>query len=128
MAKDVTRPPSASSLSCRTGALVIDNPGLREVGIGTADGGLAETFPDIVELAAGCRFSDCRHEQEPGCAVRKAVIHGTLSAKRLENFLRLTRELAFEQEKADIGLVRFEKKRWKGISRLAHGLRNLKGQ
>ncbi|MDD1701015.1 MAG: hypothetical protein LUQ04_09530 [Methanoregula sp.] len=115
-------------MSCRTGALVIDNPGLREVGIGTADGGLAETFPDIVELAAGCRFSDCRHEQEPGCAVRKAVIHGTLSAKRLENFLRLTRELAFEQEKADIGLVRFEKKRWKGISRLAHGLRNLKGQ
>jgi len=101
------------------GALMIDNPGLREVGIGTASAGIAETFPDILERAAGCRFSDCRHEQEPGCAVLAAVKNGTLSSFRLENYHRLMRELAFEQEKADIGLVRSERKRWKGITKLA---------
>ena len=65
---------------------MIDNPGLREVGIGTAATGIADTFPEILELAEGCRFSDCRHEQEPGCAVQEAVKKGTLSASRLENY------------------------------------------
>jgi ribosome biogenesis GTPase len=101
------------------GALMIDNPGLREVGIGTAGTGIAETFPDIVELAPGCRFSDCRHEQEPGCAVQEAVTGGTLSSLRLDNYHRLMREHAFEQEKAEIGLVRSERKRWKGIAKFA---------
>jgi ribosome biogenesis GTPase len=114
----------------KSGALMIDNPGLREVGMGTASGGIDETFPDIVKLAAGCRFSDCRHEQEPGCAVQEAVKNGTLSSLRFENYHRLVRELAFEQEKADIGLKRSEKKRWKGITKLAKeisakGKRNL---
>ncbi|MBP1929470.1 ribosome biogenesis GTPase [Methanolinea mesophila] len=98
------------------GALMIDNPGLREVGIGTAVAGLSDTFPDIQELAAGCRFADCRHEGEPGCAVREAVERGDLSPARLENYHRLARELVFEQEKAEIGLVRSERKRWKQIS------------
>ena len=99
------------------GALMIDNPGIREVGIGTASAGIAETFPDILSLAPGCRFSDCRHEQEPGCAVRTAVEEGKITASRLENYHRLVRERAFEQEKAEIGLVRLEKKRWKGIAK-----------
>ena len=60
----------------KSGALMIDNPGLREVGIGTASAGIGETFPDILNLATGCRFSDCRHEQEPGCAVQEAVMSG----------------------------------------------------
>lgn len=101
------------------GALIIDNPGMREVGTGTAEGGLAEAFPDILELAAGCRFSDCRHADEPGCAVREAIEAGALSGKRLENYNRIGRELAFEREKASIGLARSEKKKWKEISRLA---------
>ena len=98
---------------------MIDTPGLREVGIGTACTGIADTFPDILGLAAGCRFSDCRHEQEPGCAVQEAVTGGTLSSSRLENYHRLMRELAFEQEKAEIGLVRSERKRWKEITKSA---------
>lgn len=101
------------------GALMIDTPGLREVGIGTASSGIRETFPDILELSRGCRFSDCRHGQEPGCAVQEAVWKGTLSASRLDNFHRLVREVAFEQEKAEIGLVRSERKRWKGIAKFA---------
>jgi ribosome biogenesis GTPase len=98
---------------------MIDNPGIREVGIGTASGGIAGAFPDILELATGCRFSDCRHGQEPGCAVQEAVRSGTLSPTRLDNYHRLLGELAFEQEKAEIGLVRSERKRWKGIAKLA---------
>jgi len=100
------------------GSIMIDNPGIREVGIGTASAGIGDTFSDIRDLAAGCRFSDCRHEQEPGCAVQEAVKAGILSASRLENFHRLVRELVFEQEKAEIGLVRSERKRWKGIAKL----------
>ena len=107
----------------KSGALMIDNPGLREVGIGTAGSGISDTFPDIVELAGGCRFSDCRHEQEPGCAVREAVSAGILSLSRLDNYLRLMRELAFEQEKSAIGLVRTERKRWKEIGKLAKDIR-----
>lgn len=101
------------------GSLMIDNPGIREVGIGTASTGISDTFPEIRELAEGCRFSDCRHEQEPGCAVQEAVKSKMLSASRLENYHRLMRERAFEQEKAEIGLVRSERKRWKGIAKFA---------
>ncbi len=101
------------------GALMIDNPGLREVGTGTASAGMDETFPDILGLSAGCRFPDCRHMQEPGCAVLAAVKGGTLSSSRLENYHRLVRELAFGQDKAEIGLARSERKRWKGIAKLA---------
>ena len=97
------------------GAIVIDNPGLREVGIGTASAGIDGAFADILELGRGCRFSDCRHEREPGCAVREAVIRGILPQERYGNYLRLAKELAFEREKSDIGLVRFERKKWKAI-------------
>ncbi|WP_440949757.1 ribosome small subunit-dependent GTPase A [Methanosphaerula subterraneus] len=106
----------------QNGALVIDNPGLREVGIGTAGSGISETFVDIGRLAEGCRFSDCRHEQEPGCAVREAVMQGDLTQERLDNYLRLTKEQTFEVEKTEIGLVRYERKRWKAISILARNL------
>lgn len=109
------------------GALIIDNPGLREVGMGSAGGGIASTFPDILELAAGCRFKDCTHTGEPGCLVRNAITDGILSEKRLENYIRMTRESAFEQEKAEIGLVRLERKRWKAISKTAQQIKNLKG-
>ncbi|WP_243670033.1 hypothetical protein [Methanoculleus chikugoensis] len=108
---------------------MIDNPpGIREVGIGTASAGIAETFPpEILELAEGCRFSDCRHEEEPGCAVRAAVAAGTLPAARLESFQRLVQELAFEEEKAEIGLVRLEKKRWKAIGKIQRDIGKTKG-
>jgi len=110
------------------GALMIDNPGLREVGIGTAFAGIADTFPDILEVAEGCRFSDCRHEGEPGCAVQAAVAAGTLPAARLESYQRLVQELAFEQAKAEIGLVRLEKKRWKAIGKIQRDIGKMKGE
>ena len=108
------------------GALVIDNPGLREVGVGTSGTGINETFPEILELATGCRFSDCRHENEPGCAVRRAVEEGVLPKERLDNYHRLSRELEFQQEKSEIGLKRLERKKWKKIGKTARDIQDLK--
>ncbi len=111
-----------------SGALVIDTPGLREVGLGTAGSGLGETFPEIAELAAGCRYADCSHEAEPGCAVRQAVDAGHFSRERLESYVRLARELAFEREKAELGLARSERKRWKAISKAARDINASRGR
>ena len=73
------------------GGVVIDTPGMRELGIESAD--IEATFEDIEELALHCRFSDCRHETEPGCAVKKAIEDGRLDARRLENYLKLRYEV-----------------------------------
>ncbi len=105
------------------GAMVIDNPGIREIQLGNAGAGIGETFADITELAAGCRYPDCRHEHEPGCAVREAVEAGRLSEKRLDSFLRLNKELEFQTEKNEIGLKRIEKKKYKWIGKAAKEFR-----
>jgi ribosome biogenesis GTPase / thiamine phosphate phosphatase len=76
------------------GALVLDTPGMREFGLWDADEGVDETFSEIVELARGCRFADCSHKFEPGCAVSAAVRDGRLDAGRLKSYRRLARELA----------------------------------
>ncbi len=72
------------------GGVVIDTPGMRELGIETAD--IETAFADIEELALRCRFSDCRHVTEPGCAVKQAVADGVLDARRLESYLKLRDE------------------------------------
>jgi ribosome biogenesis GTPase len=77
------------------GALLVDSPGMRELGLWQADESVAETFTDIEEIGLACRFSDCRHGAEPGCAVRFAVERGEVDAGRLESFQRLH----MEQEK-----------------------------
>lgn len=76
-----------------TGGVLLDTPGLRSLPLWDADSGVAATFADVEELAAGCRFRDCRHEQEPGCAVRAGVESGALEARRLESYHKLHREL-----------------------------------
>lgn len=72
--------------------MVIDTPGLREVGMWVGTQGSAHVFADIAELAEGCRFGDCAHEGEPGCAVRGAVAQGELSAERFGQWQQLQRE------------------------------------
>ena len=74
------------------GGLLIDVPGIRELKVAELDGSLATVFGDIEALAAQCKFADCRHESEPGCAVRGAVESGDLDARRLRNFRKLLRE------------------------------------
>ncbi len=75
------------------GGIVIDTPGMRELQIYT--GNLSKTFEDIEELAAGCKFGDCSHGSEPGCAVREAIENGILSEKRFESYQKLQREVSY---------------------------------
>lgn len=83
------------------GALLIDTPGLREVGLWSDDDGLDRTFEEIDLLAAACRFPDCSHEHEPGCAVVAALRSGELDARRLASYRKLRRELAFVEARKD---------------------------
>jgi ribosome biogenesis GTPase len=92
------------------GALLIDTPGMRELQLWADDDGLDRTFDEIDRLAAGCRFRDCRHEQEPGCAVRSAIGAGTLDARRLESYLKLRREIDFLEAKRDVRARRQQEK------------------
>ena len=81
------------------GGLLVDNPGMREVHLWVADQGLEDAFADIVELAAGCRFTDCRHGSEPGCAVQAALSAGSLDPERWRSYCELQRELVELDEK-----------------------------
>ncbi len=81
------------------GGLVVDNPGMREVHLWLAEDGLGEAFEDIVELAAECRFSDCRHETEPGCGIQAALADGRLAPERWRSYRELHRELAELEER-----------------------------
>jgi ribosome biogenesis GTPase len=76
------------------GGLLLDTPGMRELGLWDAEAGVAETFADVEELAAQCRFSDCKHGNEPGCAIRTAIGDGTLDEGRWRSFMKLQGELA----------------------------------
>lgn len=83
------------------GALLLDTPGLREFRVWSADEGLAQTFPEIEALAVACRFRDCRHESEPGCAVLAAVAGGALDRERLNSFRKLRAEAAYLERRDD---------------------------
>lgn len=102
-------------LQLPTGGMLIDTPGLRQLGLREADEGLAQTFGDIEELAARCRFRDCQHGSEPGCAVQAAVADGALAPGRLESYEKLQRELEHLARKQDPRLQREEKRKWKQI-------------
>lgn len=75
------------------GGVLIDTPGLRSVGLTGAEGGVALAFPDVEEIGAACRFRDCRHSGEPGCAVVAAVADGRLDAERVASYVKLAAEL-----------------------------------
>jgi len=82
-----------------SGAIVVDTPGLRSVGLWDADDGFEEAFADVEALTAGCKFADCAHRTEPGCAVRAAVAAGELAPERLDAYLRLDAELDAQAER-----------------------------
>jgi len=101
------------------GALLMDTPGLREMQLWDAEDGVAQVFADIDALAAQCRFGDCRHEGEPGCAVKAALDAGTLDPGRLENRRKLIREQEFLRRKVDPEARQEHKEQWKQIHRAA---------
>lgn len=111
-----------------TGALLIDTPGLREVGLVGDEDAVHKAFSEIDGLAQACRFSDCRHEDEPGCEVRAALEDGRLSPTRLRAFRRLEREAAFQAERESAGRAYDTKQRWKQIHRDMRARKKLTGR
>jgi len=96
------------------GGVVIDTPGIRELQLWDAsEGGMGETFADVEELAGECRFNDCTHTSEPGCAVLAAIASGALSEERLQSWRKLQRELRAIAARHDHLLRKEETRKWK---------------
>ena len=108
------------------GGVLIDTPGMRELGLIEDDGGIDTAFADVAEIAAPCRFNDCRHEAEPGCAVQAALFSGSLNPDRLRSYRKLQREIAAAERRRDPVLAASERRRWKVIPQGSPGAR--KGQ
>ncbi|HMO44073.1 MAG TPA: GTPase RsgA, partial [Phenylobacterium sp.] len=95
------------------GGLILDTPGMRELGLwDPGEGAAAETFEDIEALALQCRFRNCGHRGEPGCAVQAAIASGALSAERLESYRKLERESAFFERKESPVAAAAHRKMW----------------
>lgn len=107
-----------------SGALILDTPGMRELGLWDADEGVSATFADIEALAAQCKFSDCRHGEEPGCAIQAAIDAGELDASRLWNYEKLQAELAHDRRRQDPVAAAEHKKLW--VSRHKAGKARMK--
>lgn len=101
------------------GGLVLDTPGMRELQLWEGDESLQLVFDDIEALAGRCFFSDCRHEDEPGCMVREALTAGTIDAGRYQSYGKLQKELKYQARRKDKLSEIVEKKKWKKLSRLA---------
>lgn len=100
-----------------SGAVVIDTPGLRAVAIVGSEEALSRSFSDVEELAAACRFADCAHVSEPGCAVRASIEAGDLSGERMASWRKLQRELAFAARRTDHRLRAEERARWRAVTK-----------
>lgn len=99
------------------GGMIIDTPGMREVGLVGDGDGLDRAFGEVSEILAACRFSDCGHGADPGCAVTAALASGALPADRWESYLKLQREIAFQATRDDPGHAREVKGHWKQVHR-----------
>ncbi len=98
-----------------SGGLLIDTPGMREIQMWSANEGLQETFADITSIVTLCRFRDCQHQNEPGCAVQQAIHDGQLDARRFRNYQKLQQELHYLNRKKDQKASLVEKEKWKKI-------------
>ena len=97
------------------GAFLLDTPGMREFGLWRSEGGLENTFEEIETLAAKCRFTDCQHMDEPGCAVLAAVTSHQLSERALEHYHKLQKEARYIESKTDPRLRNEMRSHWKSI-------------
>ncbi|QAA32574.1 ribosome small subunit-dependent GTPase A [Clostridium manihotivorum] len=86
----------------KNGTMIIDTPGMRELEMWVLDEGLSATFSDIEQLEVNCKFTNCKHETEPGCAIKAALETGELTIDRWKNFLKLKKEAAFAEKKAKL--------------------------
>ncbi|MEA5002656.1 MAG: ribosome small subunit-dependent GTPase A [Christensenella sp.] len=100
----------------KNGAMVIDTPGMRELGMWDVSSGLDKAFADVEQYLGRCRFADCSHESEPGCAIKAAIENGALSQKRWESYVALKSEAEYSDDKA--AYLRNKERKNKGISQL----------
>lgn len=104
-----------------SGVMIIDTPGMRELGMWDAADGLEHSFADIEQYFGKCRFRDCRHQSEPGCAVKQAIANGELSQARWNNYLQLKKESSYSEGKDDF----IRQKQQRNI-RIQKDIKNLK--
>jgi ribosome biogenesis GTPase len=97
------------------GGMIIDTPGIRELQLWDAQEGISHTFNDIEELSQYCKFNNCLHNNEPGCAVQKAIKEGLLESKRLENYLKVIKEQEYLTSRQTQSAAKIEKDKWKAI-------------
>ncbi len=108
------------------GGMIIDNPGMREIQLWSKGEGLNDVFKDIEEVAQNCRFRDCIHESEPGCAVKEALDKGELDPRRYTHYLKLRKEIEFLSIKHNEMVRSTEKAKWKNIAKYGREIRKLK--
>jgi ribosome biogenesis GTPase len=102
------------------GGVLIDTPGMRELQLWNGDNTLCNVFDDIEELAESCRFKDCCHKNEPGCAVAEAIRNGNLAQERLDSYRKLQKELKFmEQKQKNMERIRNKRSRGKDLNKAA---------
>jgi len=104
-------------IALRGGGVLIDTPGMREFQLWNESESVDSSFTDITALAQSCKFNDCRHREEPGCAVRQAIEEGTLEESRFASYLKLQREIAYLERKSDSQAQLAERKRWKALTK-----------
>jgi ribosome biogenesis GTPase len=100
-----------------SGALLLDTPGMRELQLWAGEEVLDTTFSEIAEIAAECKFSDCSHKSEPGCAIRRALGDGTLDEERWTSYTKLQREIRALEIRKDARLRSEQRKKWAKFSK-----------
>ncbi len=108
------------------GGMVIDTPGMREIQLWGDEEGLRQSFDDIEMIAADCRFSDCRHESEPGCAVKAAIESGELDEGRFASYLKLRKEYAHLARRQSVKAMKEERAKWKEIAKMGRSVIKIK--
>lgn len=104
-----------------SGVMIIDTPGMRELGMWDAADGLEHSFADIEQYFGKCKFRDCKHQSEPGCAVKQAIANGEISQERWNNYLQLKKESSYSEGKDDYLI-----QKWQRNKQIAKNVRNLK--
>ncbi len=110
------------------GALLLDTPGMRELGLWDSGDGVSATFEDIEVLAAGCRFHDCHHGNEPGCAVQGALADGSLDPGRWKSYGKLQREIAHLERREDPIAREAHRRQWIAISKAQRTGKKIRGK
>jgi ribosome biogenesis GTPase len=110
------------------GGMIIDNPGIRELQLWSSEEGISKLFQDIEKLGRLCKFKDCHHEQEPNCAVKKAVDEGKISIERLNSYKKLSKENEYLKLRRNTYEKRKKDKQFGKMVRQVHNIRKLRGK